>query len=146
MTNIAKVFYNSIEEIIHKMVFSEIDKLEISKSEFSKKYDLGAGIFFKNNKGQAFIYFSEKTSKLIVQNMLGLDISEIDPKDFTDNIKEMLNMICGNVKSKFVNTEYYFELEIPYSINKETIISKNKCYEIVFYIKNEANYFQVAIT
>ena len=58
----------------------------------------------------------------LVANMLGIDENEIDSEQKFDAVKEILNILCGNLLPEIAGNQDIFNIKIPYIISKEELI------------------------
>lgn len=64
-------------------------------------------------RGQVALTFSRETACLIVAEMLGLELAELDQDMLQDGIGEMTNIVAGHAKAQLVGTRYHFNLSLP---------------------------------
>lgn len=79
--------------------------------------------------GRLTLYVASEVLPLLTQNMLG----ELEPDDSPeeqrrDAVKEMLNMICGNLLTEWQGAEPVFNLSPPEIVNARSVAtSAEKC-------------------
>lgn len=84
----------------------------------------GASIQFRGfREGRVFLWMSEKTADVAAVNMLGVDEGyEVSDKQRNDVLKEILNMITGNLLTAMFGDRAVFKLCIPEIVNNEEVI------------------------
>jgi len=99
----------SIFEVFEKMFYIFLEP----ESGQCPGYDMESVIGFSGSiNGEVRLLFSEKITKVMVQNMLNLEEGDITDIEMDDCAKEAVNMICGNFLVKLDERER-FDLTIP---------------------------------
>lgn len=89
-----------------------------------------AGAMMLVGKKNMFLMIStdQKTAETLIAYMTGLDFSELHQSDLQDGITELANMVAGSAKKELVDTEYEYNLTVPFTIIGEDfhVLTKKK--------------------
>jgi CheY-specific phosphatase CheX len=124
---IQELLMNSIFEVFEKMFFVFLEPVDEDV-----KYDMIASIKFSGPiKGGIDVLLTRDLACAMVQNMLGVDETDMNPKLIEDCAKEAANMIAGNFLQKYDSSKV-FDLSIPVfknesaeSAGQEATVSEN---------------------
>ena len=117
---IQEMLMNSIFEVFEKMFFVFLEPFDEDI-----QYDMITSIQFSGPmKGEIKAYLSKGIASIMVQNMLGLELSEVTDKTREDCAKEALNMIAGSFLNK-LERKKVFDLSIPAYEKKSDKLLKN---------------------
>lgn len=106
---IMEMMKTSISEVFGKMFFIFLQPLDNDYIEA----DMEAAVSFDGTiNGEVRLLLSRKVVGAMIQNMLGLGEGEFTIQDMEDCSKEAVNMVCGNLLSKFDDSER-FEMYVP---------------------------------
>lgn len=115
--SVVEIAEQSTTKILESATFLFTDKLapeEIPDMEANWQ-QVGVRLEYHGpHSGELRMWINEPLSKIIAQNMLGLDESEeCSEEREMDAIKEVLNMILGNFLTEAFGTDDVFHLGIP---------------------------------
>ena len=120
MKKIQETLMNSIFEVFEKMFFVFLEPIDDDI-----QYDMVTSINFNGPmKGEIKAYLSNGVASIMVQNMLGMEPTEVTDKAMEDCAKEALNMIAGSFLNK-VDAKQVFDLSIPVYEKKTDKVKKD---------------------
>lgn len=106
---IMEMMKTSISEVFGKMFFIFLEPLD---NEYVEA-DMEAAVSFDGTiSGRVSILLSRKVVGAMIKNMLGLGEGKFTMQDMEDCSKEAVNMVCGNLLSKFDSSER-FQMYVP---------------------------------
>lgn len=119
--NLGEEIITGTKEVFSSMLMTELEsgpvvfdkKCEI-QSNLTSMIGLGGDI-----RGVLAIHTPAAVAKEITSGFLGIDVSDLDD-DVKDAIGEIANMVAGNLKVSFSNSEKKIELALPTSIVGES--------------------------
>ncbi len=106
---------DQIIEVFDMMLSMELATSEEDlKTKFEKDKLVGSVSFIGSLMGHFSIHVNREFSHQMTAAMLGIELDEVDgEEDVKDVISEMCNMVGGNLKSKFCDSEMTCELSTP---------------------------------
>ncbi len=105
----------STTEVLEQMAFLDMEPQPPQELEhWQLDNEVAASILFKGEySGCMVICCSETFSREVTSNFLGLDDEALEPAHIIDNIKEMANIILGNLLCLIDDQKSLAKLEIP---------------------------------
>lgn len=115
MTDNREVLSEVMIDVLEKLAFMFGD--EVSKDELPQPEGdcVEASMNFTGHKsGRLGIIVPVEVAPVIAANVLGMDVEEDNVKDEDfDALKEVLNVICGNILTTLEGDEAVFDLTVP---------------------------------
>ncbi len=106
---IMEMMKSSISEVFNKMFFIFLEPLDNENIEA----DMEAAVSFDGTiSGEVRILLSREIVGAMIKNMLNLGEEEFAIHDIKDCSKEAVNMVCGNLLSKF-DSSARFGMNVP---------------------------------
>jgi chemotaxis protein CheX len=63
--------------------------------------------------GQVALTFPRETASLLVAEMIGVEVDEVDDEMLSDGVGEMANIVVGKAKAELSETDYAFQMSLP---------------------------------
>ena len=126
MDSIAEIAEQTITRVLEGAAFIFTDPLAESDIPLLQTWEAdGVSLKFKGKPtGMMHLWVSEGFACSIAANMLGIDMeSEIAKEKGLDALKELLNMIVGNLMTAAFGEEPVFELGLPERIDRSLLES-----------------------
>ncbi len=110
-----EIVSNVVIDVLEDLAFmfgEQVDKDEIPFTD--SDYIQVAMTFSGPSKGQLSLTVPEDMSAVIASNILGMDLDEssVSENDY-DALKEVLNVICGQIITSLEGEEPIFDLSVP---------------------------------
>jgi len=101
---------SSATEVVEKMFFKKIVPVQ---DEVIFPYEIIVTIGFRGKfQGTFWIIIPKELSYILTAAFLSMPVDEVDYEIVQDTIKEIINMVCGNIIYNFDKTNR-FEITIP---------------------------------
>ncbi len=121
---IERALFDSATEVFEKMLFLEI-KPDTGNELLPIHREISGRISFEGIfKGVVRLDCSCSLAKELTVSFLGIDPDDADTTKVDDNIKELVNMICGNMFCKLDEDRSLAKLGIP-EVVREAIVPIN---------------------
>jgi CheY-specific phosphatase CheX len=108
--HIKTTLVDSCVEVFEKMLFVEVKE---GTSVGTNSEVMGSIAFNGAFNGSLVMECSTTLAKELTLSLLGIDETEITEEKIQDNIKELVNMICGNMFCKLDENKSLVRLDIP---------------------------------
>lgn len=107
----------SISDVFEQMFFLPIDMVETDNENTStarnSQQTIAAGVAFNGSPSGAFVLnIPEDLASSITTDFLGIRPEELSKEQITGTVKEIINMLAGNILSAY-DCQSTFNLEIP---------------------------------
>lgn len=122
--------------VLESAAFLFVDEEKLDFSSITETGFSGARIQFSGfQEGRVFLWMTEETADAAARNMLGLDDDyEVNDKQRDDVLKEILNMITGNLLTGMFGEKVIFKLSIPEILNNEDVPEEMPETAIAFFV------------
>jgi chemotaxis protein CheX len=124
-------------EVFEKMLFVEL--IPVEKAELntdSSLFDTMGSISFSGLiNGKLQFACKESLARELTISFLGMEPEEMTTEHVQDNVKEIVNMICGNMFCKLDENKSLVQLGIPSFEKKELVQNGTDCNALVPFIE-----------
>lgn len=107
---------------LEQFAFMFIDfEEEEFEEEFYRPY-FGGSINFEGagHRGEIEVYICEEQTYELAANVIGKDPTDINEAQAQDAIKELVNIVCGEVSVRLFGRDHIYHLSIPEFLRPET--------------------------
>jgi chemotaxis protein CheX len=105
-------------------------ELQVLAKEWDVDFEEMTGVMHLNGKknGIIFVSISESHMRLLCSYMIGVELDKVEDGDVEDGLCELVNIIAGSAKIRLSDTEFFFNLSMPYILKGQnmTINAKTK--------------------
>ncbi len=134
-----KPIFNEIISTVGERTFGELAFLFV----MSEEEELGNGIVYWGHgvevtfdgpfAGKLFLAITPETMEHISANMLGIELGEEPPAgvNVEDGLKELSNVICGNLLPAIAGDEVVFNIESPQILSNPQPVDSIEGYDLV---------------
>lgn len=143
-------FIESVNNLCTTMLGCKVERGDIGVADLeSKPHEITALIGLSGPaRGTVALTFPSETAMAMVGRMLGIDAVDIDAT-VTDGVGELVNIVAGNAKSKFVKTDGIpIDLSLPNVVKGDDYIveypSQTVWLEVPF--KSDLGEFRLRVT
>jgi chemotaxis protein CheY-P-specific phosphatase CheC len=115
MTDKNDVLTEVMIDVLEKLAFMFGDEVGKEEIPFPGRDCVEANMYFKGPRsGKLGIVVPVDICPVIAANILGMDVEDLSSQDQDfDALKEVLNVICGNVLTTLEGDEAVFDLTVP---------------------------------
>jgi CheY-specific phosphatase CheX len=120
MNNFKEIAGQTITDILEKAAFIFTDTLDANQKPSLRTWEAeGVSLRFSGNtSGTVYMWVSNGFACFVAANMLGIEKENEKAKEKgIDALKELLNMIVGNLLTAIFGEEPVFELGLPTSMD-----------------------------
>lgn len=113
-----------ISRVLEDAAFVFTDQLDVQDIPDAVSWDAdGVSLTFEGyRRGELHMWASDGFARIAAANMLGIDVSEEGAREKgMDALKEILNMIVGNLLSAMFGDEPVFDLAIPQKLSESVL-------------------------
>ncbi len=122
------LFSTLLQDAITTTTGFYLEKTENNKETKDENEILGTMVMVGDKNLLLMLSADEKSARMIVSYMTGIEISDLSNAMLCDGITEIINMVGGGARIAFENTEYKFSMSVPFTITGKdvNIIVKNR--------------------
>lgn len=115
---------STAKKVFEDAAFALIDMPEEIGGTGGAATELYVGMGFEGPfKGRMAMSASEELAPMLAANMLGVDEDDPDAEEKgADALKEILNMLCGNLLPAVAGTDAEFRMQAPENISRERFL------------------------
>lgn len=115
LSDMKEMVITSTSEVLERMAFIDVEiQQPYSAREFVIEKEILGSIAFQGKlDGRLIINCSQQFAREATLNLLGLQENEVTEEQIEDNIKEITNIISGNIFCKINERERIAKLDIP---------------------------------
>ena len=150
--DIQPVLSNAMSELFDMMLSMELEfKGQDTSARLEGDKIVGSVCFAGSLRGSINIYIGQAFSRQMAAAMLGIEVDELEGDDeVKDVISEVCNIVGGNLKSKFCDSDFICEISTPsYTSGSDFIIESKDLmrYErYVFHHEDERIIIELGLT